>query len=673
MAGATEAEREAVRERLRSDYLYYPEVALNIVTKRGERVPFRLKGPQKRLARALMRQREAGQPQRAIILKARQIGMSTLSQGLGIQRATQMPNHLAVTVGQNRETTAALFNIGRFMWANLPEQIRPPAAYESGTVDRKLLQFGEPSLQMRRQGMLGLNSAYETATAKSAAAARGRTIHTLHLSEVAFWPTDGTMLAILQGVPDTPESLVLKESTANGDNAFKDDWELAVTGASGYYAMFSPWFEEDEYRRAFANDSDRAEFEHLVGSGPYGEDEGMLLSLIPEQIRGWEQEAIDAGEHVEPLSDEALETRVLEHLNWRRWCIAAKCEGSVDKFHQEYPSTPDEAFLSTGRKVFDAMQVTKAMRHAEKMDPLVPTLETPGPAVGALVGEEHKAVRARRHVVVDVPQKVVWVPRSRLQRGERAPWRIWKLPQQAQTLTCDPETDGPFWPGQGGLDKLTAPEITPSEVRIPRGQYVVSCDPASDEVDEKGTEHANHAIVVIDHRTRELVAEFEAQGDADEIATQVFLAAKFYNDAWVVVERTGGWGLPILRRLAIDLKYPRLFEQESHDKRAEARSDRLGFSTDAQSKPVVIAEAVTVLKLAADGKPLIPSRRLLQQHLSYVRDERGRMKPEPGRLADVLMAWAIGQLVTQLRPLRPEGKREKSSGGTRTFRSKRDR
>jgi hypothetical protein len=37
------------------------------------------------------------------------------------------------------------------------------------------------------------------------------------------------------------------------------------------------------------------------------------------------------------------------------------------------------------------------------------------------------------------------------------------------------------------------------------------------------------------------------------------------------------------------------------------------------------------------------------------------------------MAWAIGQLVTQLRPLRPEGKREKSSGGTRTFRSKRDR
>jgi hypothetical protein len=651
MAGATEAEREAVRQRLRTDYIFYQESAVKIVTKRGEVVPFRLKGPQKRLNRALMRQREAGQPQRAIALKARQIGISTDAQSIGIQRATQTPNHLALTVGQNRETTAALFGIGRFMWANLPEQVRPPAAYESGTVDRKLLQFGEPSLQMRRQGMLGLNSAYETATAKSAAAARGRTIHTLHLSEVAFWPTDGTMLAILQGVPDTPESLIIMESTANGDNAFKDYWEMAVTGASGYYAFFSPWFEEEEYARPFANDSDRAEFEHLVGSGPYGEDEGMLLSLIPEQIRGWEQEAIDAGEHVEPLSDEALETRVLEHLNWRRWCIAAKCEGSVDKFHQEYPSTPDEAFLSTGRKVFDAMQVTKAMRHAEKMDPLVPTLETPGPAVGALVGEEHKAVRARRHVVVDVPQKVVWVPRSRLQRGERAPWRIWALPQQA---------------GEEVLEDGTVR-------RIPAGQYVVSCDPASDEVDEKGTEHANHAIVVINHRTRELVAEFEAQGDADEIATQVFLAARFYNDAWVVVERTGGWGLPILRRLAIDLKYPRLFEQESHDKRAEARSDRLGFSTDAQSKPVVIAEAVTVLKLAADGKPLIPSRRLLQQHLSYVRDERGRMKPEPGRLADVLMAWAIGQLVTQLRPLRPEGKREKSSGGTRTFRSKRDR
>jgi hypothetical protein len=651
MAGATEAERERIRERLRTDYLYYPEVALKINTKRGETVPFALKQPQKRLARALVRQREAGQPQRAIILKARQIGMSTLSQGLGIQRTTQTPNHLAVTVGQNRETTAALFNIGRFMWANLPEQIRPPAAYEGGTVDRKMLQFGEPSLQMRRQGMLGLNSAYETATAKSAAAARGRTIHTLHLSEVAFWPTDGTMLAILQGVPDTPESLVLKESTANGDNAFKDDWELAVTGASGYYAMFSPWFEEEEYRRPFANEAERAEFEHLIGSGPYGEDEAGLLQLIPEQIRGWEQEAIDAGEIFTPLSDEALELRVLEALNWRRWCIAAKCEGSVDKFHQEYPSTPDEAFLSTGRKVFDARQVMMAMRHAEKMDPLVATPETPGPAVGALVGEEWKSVRARRHVVVEIPQKVKWTPRSRLERGVRAPWRLWKLPQEA---------------GEERLEDGTTR-------RIAAGQYVVSCDPASDEVDEKGTEHANHAIVVIDHRTRELVAEFEAQGDADEIAMQVYLAARFYNDAWIVVERTGGWGLPILRRLAIDLKYPRLFEQESQDRRAENRSDRLGFSTDAQSKPVVIAEAVTVLKLAADGKPLIPSRRLLQQHLSYIRDERGRMKPEPGRLADVLMAWAIGQLVTQLRPLRPEGKRPKSSGSTRTFRNRRER
>ena len=43
----------------------------------------------------------------------------------------------------------------------------------------------------------------------------------------------------------------------------------------------------------------------------------------------------------------------LEQLNWRKYTIANKCRGSVDIFKQEYPSTPQEAFIASGRPRFD--------------------------------------------------------------------------------------------------------------------------------------------------------------------------------------------------------------------------------------------------------------------------------------------------------------------------------
>ena len=52
-------------------------------------------------------------------------------------------------------------------------------------------------------------------------------------------------------------------------------------------------------------------------------------------------------------------------LAWRRWCITANCGGDVNKFHQEYPSTPNEAFLFSGRPVFDVQAVEAAMNSAK--------------------------------------------------------------------------------------------------------------------------------------------------------------------------------------------------------------------------------------------------------------------------------------------------------------------
>lgn len=634
--GVTEADRNRVRDQLKHDYVYFPEVAAWILNKRRDRVRLMLKRPQRRLARALMAQRDAGQPQRAVVLKSRQTGMSTLAQSIAIQRAVQNPNHIALTVAHRRDAAAGIFAIGQHIWSNLPAEIKPEVARQSDTHDRKYLMFGQPANHLRQRGVFGLNSTYELQTAKVAeGAGRSRTFRTVHLSEIAFWDSDVAMLGIENAVPDDPDTLIIKESTPRGNNWWKDEWDAAESGGSGYYPMFSPWFEEDEYRKPFLTDDERADFEAALGKGPYGEDEPGLIDLMTASFRQWAEE----DGQPEP-SDEEVTQRVYEHLNWRRWAIPSKTGRSVDSFHQEYSSTPEESFLSTGRRVFEARYVRTALNRVEaKYDPATPTLELPGPTLGLFRSEKEseRKVRARRGVVIPVPQKSLWVPARKREEGETAGWRLWSVPTKERSID-----------GQ----------------RQPEGQYLIGVDPASGQEDEKGVEHADHAVTIIDHRTLVQVAAYTSQEDPDELAYKLLLAALYFNRAWIVVERTGGYGLSMLRRLAIDYRYPRVFEEQSKDKRVEDRTERLGFSTDSVSKPLLEARALELLREEHD---IFRDREMVRQMLTYIRDKRGRSKPEPGKKSDRLMSWMIAQYVATLRPVRPdhgpEFKRRSSTGG----------
>ena len=615
--------------------MFYPEQALWIVDKQGTRRRFLLKRPQKRLAHALMRQRDAGLPQRAMALKARQVGISTLVQAMVVQRATQFANHLAIVLAQDRTVAGKLYKIGDSMWADLPADIKPPRSQNADTLDRKYSVFGEPSLALRRQGVRGLNSTIEIASPR-AITGRGTTARTLHISEFAWWKVTEALLGLLNGVPDDPGTLVVIESTARGHNHFKDHWDLAVSGESGYYPFFSPWFEEAEYRQPL-NDADAAALERALGRHPkWGADEPELAQTIRSEYERW------AEEDGEPAPDEAwLERRVLEHLAWRRWCIPAKCEGSTDKFKQEYPSDPDEAFLSTGNRVFDAKTVAIVVKRCERTDPQAPTIEQPGPASGGFrVTETRKAVN-RQKQRIEVPTAVVWVPAKQLRGDEQGGWRLWQAPRKERVI--DPEE-------AERLDLAELEALAAGGYRVPAGQYIVGGDPASGETDEKGVTHAEHALQVIDHRSRRQVAEWVGQIDPDLWALEALKAALFFNRAWVVIERSGGYGLSSLRLLSLDWHYPFVFTEQSKDKRSESRTDRLGFSTDPVSKPLLEAHMMALLR---DGNDGVQSMRVARQMLTFIRNERGSTGPEPGKLSDALMAYLIAQWVAHLRPIRP--------------------
>ena len=298
----------------------YIESCLKIKTKSGTVVPFRLNDAQRKLYAVAKRQQDAGKPVRLIILKARQLGFSTLTEGLIFHACATRKNVNALIVAHREDATANLFRMSKLFYDELPAPVKPMLRASNA----QELVFENPSkLRSEREARPGLRSRIRCATAGGRGIGRSDTLQCVHLSEYAFWPdgADGkasTLAGILQAVPSLPGTMVVIESTANGFEDFKERWDAAVAGENDFEPVFFAWFENPDYSMPVVPGTE----------------------WTPE-----ERELRDAYR----LTD--------EQLQWRRWCIANNCGGSLDMFRQEYPASPGEAFLHSGTGVFDNEQI----------------------------------------------------------------------------------------------------------------------------------------------------------------------------------------------------------------------------------------------------------------------------------------------------------------------------
>ena len=298
----------------------YIENCLKIKTKSGTVVPFRLNDAQRKLYAVAKRQQDAGKPVRLIILKARQLGFSTLTEGLIFHACATRKNVNALIVAHREDATANLFRMSKLFYDELPAPVKPMLRASNA----QELVFENPSkLRSEREARPGLRSRIRCATAGGRGIGRSDTLQCVHLSEYAFWPdgADGkaaTLAGILQAVPSLPGTMVIIESTANGFEDFKERWDAAVAGENDFEPVFFAWFENPDY----------------------------AMPVVPGTE--WTPEERDLKAAYQ-LTD--------EQLQWRRWCIANNCGGSLDMFRQEYPASPGEAFLHSGTGVFDNEQI----------------------------------------------------------------------------------------------------------------------------------------------------------------------------------------------------------------------------------------------------------------------------------------------------------------------------
>ena len=302
----------------------YIERCLWIKNKAGELQRFTLNPPQEKLYGIVREQARAGKPIRIIILKARQEGFSTLTEALIFHGAVTHHNREALIVAHREDATGNLFRMSRRFFEMLDEPMKPMLRASNA----RELVFENPSkLAREREARPGLRSRIRCVTAGGRGIGRSDTLQYVHLSEYAFWPEgpggkSETLLGILQAVPAESGTMVVIESTANGFDDFKALWDRAVRGESDFTPVFFAWFENPEYSREVSP--------------------GTVWTEEEERLR--ERYALDD-----------------RQLAWRRWCIANNCGGDVSRFHQEYPSNAEEAFLHSGEGVFDNEAVQRRL------------------------------------------------------------------------------------------------------------------------------------------------------------------------------------------------------------------------------------------------------------------------------------------------------------------------
>jgi len=294
---AKELFKRKKKEQYKSDFELFAKEQIRIITKNASQgfVPFIFNTAQVEINKQLEAQLAKTGKVRAIVLKARQQGISTYCAARVFWKTYFTPYTRSVVMAHDSATSDALFNMSR----NIIDNMEEPPTLQKSNAKEILFEHNK--------------SGYRLYTAGAKEAGRGTTPTIAHLSEVAFWQFDEQILAgLFQGISQENETEVILESTANGASGeFFRLFQGAINGDNEYVPIFLPWYITPEYRR----------------KAP----EGFELTEEEEEL----------------VENYSLDN---DQLYWRRLKIG---ESGEKKFIQEYPASAEEAFLVTGNSVFD--------------------------------------------------------------------------------------------------------------------------------------------------------------------------------------------------------------------------------------------------------------------------------------------------------------------------------
>ena len=499
-------------ERIKHDFEYWARSMTTISDKgKGRDTAFTLNRPQRIYLKAMEELRLQEKPIDIILCKARQWGGSTLTQlyMLWIQ-LVHKHNWNSVICGDIEKQSSIVAGmlakvISRYpKWATGGKQLTT-TPYQ-GAQKTRVISYS--------------NSRYSLGSAQKPDSLRSEDISMAHLTEVGLWKAtqgrkpEDLVQSIFGSIASGPYTMKVIESTAKGvGNFFHRTWIEATNKRNNFTPVFIPWFSIDLYSKPL--------------------DKKHYISFI-ESMNEYEHQLFSLGATLEAIS----------------WYRGKRLEMPDEwRLFSEFPSTANEAFQSTGRRVFKTSYVNTARKDC------IPPL---------FIGD----IATKR--VANGKEESSFTPATACEQGGEGNLWVWLMPDKEQNL---------------------------------RDRYSVTVD-----VGGTGNKADYSCIVVADRLAMleggvpEIVACWHGHIEHDKLAWKAVEIARAYNNALLVIESntletegTEGNNFEyILNEIAG--KYNNLYCRTSQTEIKQGRPRRWGFHTNTSTKPMVINFLIKALR-----------------------------------------------------------------------------
>lgn len=434
-----------------------------------------------------------------LILKGRQQGFTSLITAYQLACSITRKNFAGFTLADSADNTETIFeDKAKFPYNALPGPLKPTEKYNT----RRELLFEK------------LNSKWRVATAGSKDIGRSKTLNFFHGSEAAFWAKGINAVMTGLGQALTKDSIQILETTPNGFNEFKDLWDGAIEGDNSWEPKFYQWWLTQEYCQEFESPRREQEFKQEVQSIKQGNYDANTRSWILQRCKWLVEE---------------------QELTWEQaYWYYQKWRDLKEKVKQEYPCTPEEAFLSSGRCVFNKEIILLRIEHLKKLYKQHP------PKIGRFSFEWNDP-ETKDKIKDDTIQ---WVD------DPSGPIRIYEEPQKGYPYVLGGDTKGEGKDYYGGA--------------------------------------------VINNITGNRCATLHMQlSNSKPYTWQMYCLGRYYQDALIGIEMNFNTA-PIeeLERL----RYPKQYKREVYDTYKNKKMERHGWKTDGNTRPLIIDKEVALVE-----------------------------------------------------------------------------
>jgi hypothetical protein len=332
--------------RLRTDLEYFSRRCLRIRTKSGTLEPLVFNSAQKKLNEICEAQLARKGRIRLIVLKARQVGISTLISARMFWTIINNPGMRGMLIAHERPASRNLYSMIRRYYDFMPTELRP-----------------EVTVSNQDEMSFKSDSGFFVSVAGVEGAGRSSTLQLAHLSEAAhFQDLEMVMASLMQAIPNLPGTAVFLESSANSFNQFERLYSRAIAKEGEFEPVFIPWSADSGYRVP------------------------VLPGFTPDAA---EREL----KELHNLDD--------EQINWRRGKVIELGE----RFPQEFPIDASEAFIASNFESF--IPISAALKARREQVPPYGQLIIGCDPAGGLGGDKTAVAWRRGSAIIKVEARDV--------------------------------------------------------------------------------------------------------------------------------------------------------------------------------------------------------------------------------------------------------------------------